>query len=106
MQLTVFAKKKTTKEGKPFNTYFAKMTKKDGEEITTEVKFREECGAPKEFPCNVIVDKKDANFVEKPVTYHDEKDDIDKDAIRRQLWVSAWKDGEPYVDHSLDDFVD
>lgn len=102
MELTVFSKKKSTKEGKPFLTYFAKMTKKDGTELTTEVKFREECGAPKECPCNIIVEKQDANLVEKPITY--EKDGEEKDAIQRRLWVSAWVDGEPYVDHSLDDF--
>lgn len=102
MNLTVFAKSRTTKEGKPFNTYFTKLTKKDGTEITTELKFREECGAPKNFPCNIIVDKRDANFVEKEITY--EKNGEEQDALQRRLWISNWKDGEPYVDHSLDDF--
>ena len=91
MELTIFAKSKTTKEGKPFNTYFAKMTKKDGTELTTEVKFREECGAPKKCPCNIIVDKKDANLAEKTISY--EKDGVEKEAIQRRLWVSAWKEG-------------
>jgi hypothetical protein len=102
MELTVFAKSRTTKEGKPFQTYFSKLTKKDGTEITTELKFREECGAPKQFPCNIIVDKKDANLVEKPITY--EKDGEEKDAIQRRMWIANWTEGAEYVDHSLDDF--
>ena len=102
MNLTVFAKSKTTKEGKAFLTYFSKLTKKDGTEVSVELKFREECGAPKSFPCNIIVDKQDANLVEKEITY--EKDGEDKEALQRRMWISAWTDGEPYVDHSLDDF--
>ena len=105
MQLTIFAKKRTTKEGKSFNTYFTKMKKKDGEEVTTEVKFREECGAPQECPCNIVVEKEDANFSEKAVKYTD-KDGVEQDAVRKQLWVSKWTQGEEYVDHSLDDFED
>ena len=97
MELTVFAKNRTTKEGKPFQTYFSKLTKKDGTEITTELKFRDECGAPKKFPCNIIVEKQDCNLAEKPVTY-------EKDAIQRRLWISKWSEGSEYVDHSLDDF--
>ena len=105
MNLTVFAKKRTTKEGKAFNTYFSKLIKKDGEEVTTEVKFRDECGTTSEFPCNIVVNKENANFVEKAVKYTD-KDGVEQDAIRKQLWVSAWTQGEAYVDHSLDDFAD
>lgn len=102
MELTVFAKNRTTKEGKPFQTYFSKLTKKDGTEMTTELKFRDECGAPKKFPCNIIVEKQDCNLAEKPVTY--EKDGVETDAIQRRLWISAWTEGSEYVDHSLDDF--
>ena len=102
MELTVFAKNRTTKEGKPFQTYFSKLTKKDGTEITTELKFRDECGAPKKFPCNIIVEKQDCNFAEKEVTY--EKDDVMEVALQRRLWISNWTEGSEYVDHSLDEF--
>lgn len=102
MELTVFAKNRTTKEGKAFQTYFSKLTKKDGTESVVELKFRDDCGAPKNFPCNIIVEKQGCNLAEKPVTY--EKDGEERDAIQRRLWISAWKDGAPYVDHSLDDY--
>lgn len=105
MELTIFAKKRKTKDGKDFTSYFTKLTKKSGEEITTSVKFREDCGAPKreQCPMNIIVDKGNANFVEKGVTYTD-AEGVEKDAIDRTLWIAFWEEGTPYVDKSLDDF--
>ena len=107
MELTIFAKKRVSKEGKDFTTYFTKLTKVDGEEITTTVKFREECGAPKreQCPMNIVADKTDCNFVEKGVTYKDSEGN-DKEAIERVLWISKWTEGEKYVDTSMDAFVD
>lgn len=106
MKLTIFAKKRTTEDGKKsFYTYFTKLNKKDGTEITSSVKFREDCGQPdgKACPMNIVVDKSDANFNEKGITYED-KDGNVQDAIERVLWISDWKEGEPYVDTSLDEF--
>lgn len=106
MKLVIFAKNRTTKDGKKnFYSYFTKLTRKDGEEITTSVKFREECGAPdgKKCPMNIIVNKSDCNFVEKGITYTDD-DGLTKDGIDRTLWISNWSVGEPYVDESLDGF--
>ena len=106
MELTIFAKKRKTKEGKDFTAYFTKLTKKTGEVITTSVKFREDCGAPKRENCpmNIVVDKSHANFVEKGITYED-SEGIEKDGIDRTLWISEWTEGELYVDTSLDEFV-
>lgn len=105
MELTIFAKGRKTKEGKDFTSYFTKLTKKSGEEITTSVRFREECGAPskKDCPMNIVVDKSKANFTEKGVTYTD-SEGVEKEAIDRTLWISEWKEGKPYVDTSLDEF--
>lgn len=108
MQIAIFSKKRSTKDGKKtFYTYFTKLTKKDGEEITTSVKFREECGEPdgKSCPMNIVVDKGACNFVEKGITYKDAEGN-EKDGIDRTLWVSSWKEGEPYEDKSMDSFVD
>ena len=102
MKTTIFAKKKVTKEGKPFIVYVGKLMKKDGKLQTVTVKFREECGAPKEdqCPCNIEFDKADGNLADR--TY------IDNEGNERTaytLWLSAWKfSDEPYVDHSLDEF--
>lgn len=102
MKLTIFAKKRNTKEGKVFFTYITKMKKKTGEEITATVKFQEECGNPKaeKCPMNIEVDKHDANFNIKTET-----DEAGEVYTRNTLWVSAWKpSADIYVDHSMDDF--
>ena len=103
MQITIFAKKRNTKEGKVFYTYLTKLMKKDGSETTASVKFREECGSPKSDHCpmNIIVEKTDCNFSSKATT------DEETGEIRTSntLWINAWREGDPYVDHSMDDFV-
>lgn len=104
MNITVFGKKKTTKEGKNFTAYVAQLNKLDGSTITAAVKFREECGQPKleECPCNIIVEKHNANLAKRTYT----RDDTGEDAISYTLWVSKWeRSKEKYVDHSLDEFV-
>lgn len=100
MEITVFAKKKKTKTGKDFFTYLTTLTKKDGEEEMIEVKFREECGVPKSCPVNLIIEKSDANISKKTVI----REDNGEAFVRKTLWVSAWKEGEPYVDTSLDEY--
>lgn len=104
MKLLVFAKKRTTKEGKKFNIYISKLTKKDGTEVTTAVKFREECGAPKpeDCPCYIEVKKNDCNMSTTEVTNHDTGEIY----INNTLWVSKWtKLAEQFVDTSMDEFV-
>lgn len=105
MQITIFGKKKTSNDGKQFMSYFSTLTKKDGSTLQCSVKFRDECGAPKNVPINIVVEHKDCNFAEKNVKYTD-KDGIEKEALDRTLWVQAWTEGEPYVDTSMDEFID
>lgn len=102
MEIAIFAKKRTNKEGKPFTSYLSSLTRKDGTTQTISVKFREECGSPKaeKCPMNVIIDRGDANMVKKSF----EREDTGETGISYTLWVSAWKEGIPYVDTSLDEF--
>lgn len=103
MEITVFAKKRKTKEGKAFTSYLTKLIKKStGEIITATVKFREECGAPKSetCPCNIIIDKKNANLSSREF----EREDTGEMATSYSLWISAWEKGSEYIDKSLDDF--
>lgn len=103
MKITVFAKKKTTKEGKPFFTYLSTI-KKAGEPVTVQVKFTDEAGHPKpdECPCNIEFRKEDANIATRRAT-------VDHDGVPvineyLTLWVSAWEYSKDiYVDHSMDD---
>lgn len=101
MNLTIFAKRRQTKEGKTFFTYLSTLTNRSGESITVQVKFRDSCGQPKPETCPrcVVVDKSAANLNVKEVT-----DDNGVTHVRNVLWVSQWSDGGAYVDHSLDDY--
>lgn len=102
MQITIFAKRRQTKEGKTFFNYLSTLTNHDGVDIPVQVKFREGCGQPKAelCPMNIVFDKADANLTTREYTNPDTAE------IRkaRVLWVSKWTQGEEYVDHSLDNF--
>lgn len=102
MQLTIFAKRRQTKEGKTFFNYLSTLVSKAGNEIPVQVKFRDAAGQPRpeDCPCNILVNKMDANLVTKEYT------DPNTAEVRQSktLWVSRWEKGPAYVDHSLDDF--
>lgn len=102
MELAVFAKKRTNKEGKTFFSYLSRLKRKDGFEIPVSVSFRQECGQPKaeRCPMNIVVDKKNANLASNE--YLDPTTGEIK--ISYTLWVSAWRQGKDFVDTSLDDF--
>lgn len=109
MKVLVFAKKRQTKDGKNFTAYVTKLTKKDGEEVTMSVKFREDCGSPKmeECPCYILVDKVNANMTTKKHEITDEESGEIREVVNNTLWVSAWDmSPEKYVDTSLDEFED
>lgn len=102
MEFAVFAKRAQTKEGKVFYNYLTTLTNKNtGEDVVVRVKFRDNCGAPKPESCprNIIVDKRNANMTTKEIN----KDD-GTSILTRTMWVSAWDDGAPYVDHSMDEY--
>ena len=105
MQVAIFSRKGTSKDGRQFYTYFGKMTKKDGTEVTANFKFRESCGAPEgaRCPINIVFDKSSANYTEKQETYTD-KEGVEREVTRKTVWISSWTEGEPYVDNSMDDF--
>lgn len=101
MEITVFSKKRTTKEGKKFFSYLTTITDKNGEAFTCSVKFRESCGQPRgeSCPVNIVVEKKACNLASKEILLDD-----GRTVVSRTLWISEWKAGSEYVDHSLDDF--
>lgn len=103
MELTIFAKKRLTKEGKTFYTYLTTLTRKDGSTLTAAVKFRESCGIPKpeQCPMIIIVEKSAANLSIKEMTT-----DEGNMFSSATLWVSDWMlSDRKYEDHSLDDFM-
>jgi hypothetical protein len=102
MEITIFAKKRQTKDGRIFWSYLSTLTKKDGEKVTVSVKFREECGSPKpeDCPMNIIFEKHEGNMSSRDFV----REDTGELFTSYTLWLSGWKVGEPYVDHSLDEY--
>ena len=101
MKITVFAKKRTTKDGKAFHVFLTKLKRKDGTELTTSVMFPDEL-KPKaeECPLNIEFDKGSANL--------DHKTEVTADGEvyeRNTLWIKKFeRSKEKYIDKSLDDF--
>ena len=102
MEITIFAKKRTSNDGKTFYSYLTTLIRKDGSDQTVSVRFREEAGKPKpeNCPMNIVIDKGDANISKKKYV----REDTGEEAFSYNLWVTAWKEGTPYVDTSLDEF--
>lgn len=102
MEITIFAKKRTTKEGKIFYTYLTRLNRKDGFEETSQVKFREPAVAPKpeNCPCNIIATKNNMNMSKKILTDTETGEIIES----RTLWISNYVAGSEYIDHSMDDY--
>lgn len=104
MKIAIFASNKTSKEGRKFTVYTARITSKStGEQIGVRVKFAETAGEPKAIDCPmwIDIDKGSANLAERK--YLDEASQTERKSYT--LWVKSWTpNDEPYVDHSLDDF--
>ena len=103
MEITIFSKKRTTKEGKIFFNYLSSLKRKDGTVLNgVAVKFREEAGNPKpeRCPMNIKFNREDANLSRREYV----RDDTGEVAEKFTLWVSKWEQGAAYVDHSLDEF--
>lgn len=102
MEITIFAKKRESKDGRKFTSYLTTLTKKNGDKNTVSVKFREEAGQPdaKNCPLNIVVEKADLNMATRNYTV----EDTGEVRVAYTLWVSNWKPGKPYVDHSMDEY--
>lgn len=104
MEITIFAKKRNTKEGKVFYNFLTTLQKKDGTTETMRVAFRDVEGntvpKPDSCPRNIQFEKADANIATTSYT-DNETGEIKK---RKTLWICAWRAGSEYVDHSMDDY--
>lgn len=105
MTIAIFAKERTTHDGRKFVAYTSKLRRKStGECFTVSVKFRESCGAPEKnnCPCMIGVLKKDCNLATR--TYTDSETGEIKEVYT--LWVAEWSAAGEYVDTSMDDIDD
>ena len=104
MEITLFAKKRTTKDGKVFHQYLSTLEKRDGTTETVRVAFRNVEGnnIPKAESCprNIAFNKEDANL--STTKYTDNETGEIKE--RKTLWITRWEQGSEYVDRSLDDY--
>ena len=103
MQITVFKKVRTSKDGRKFDSYITRLMKKDGTESSMSVKFSESCKPPVDFPIILEVEKKDANLSKRRYT------DMSTGEVKEglTLWIKHYiVSRETYVDHSLDEFED
>lgn len=102
MEITIYAKKRNSADGKTFYSYLSTLNRKDGTKQTVSVKFRDAAGNPKPelCPMNIKFDRCCANMATKEFI----REDNGEVATSYTLWVSAWELGSPFEDHSLDDF--
>lgn len=99
MEITVRSKLKRTKEGRPFTSFFTSLQKQDGSTIACEVKFKD-VSAPESFPCNIVIEKGNANLSTRNYTAND-----GSTKHAHTLWITAYQPGSAFVDHSLDEFI-
>ena len=104
MEISIFAKKRQSKDGRTFYVYLSTLTKKDGSELPCSVKFNKDITPPKpeDCPCNIIVDKEHCNLSHKNILNPETGYVMET----HTLWVNQYAAGSEYVDHSMDDFED
>lgn len=101
MEIALFAKKITMKNGKTFYKFLSSLTNKNGETQGVRVMFASGCVAPKpsDCPMNIIIEKGDCNLSKKRYV---DKNNFEK--IAYTLWVDEYSLGSPYEDNSMDDY--
>lgn len=106
MEITLYAKRRTTADGKKsFFSFLTTLTKKDGTPLTCSVRFTGNDNSepdPDECPMNIIIEKGDCNLSSEK--YTDNKTGEVRDSFR--LWVKKWSPGSPWRDTSMDEFED
>ena len=101
MEITIFAKRRTTKDGKTFFQYLTTLEKRDGTTETMRVCFRDvDAPKPESCPRNIVTTREFSNVA----TRHFTDASTGEMKVSRTLWLSRWDAGSEYVDHSLDDY--
>lgn len=101
MEITIFSKRRTSKDNKTFFQYLTTLTKKDDTTEVLRVCFRNvDAPKPESCPRNIIVERDNSNIA----TRHYTDNSTGELKTSRTLWVSAWEPGTEYIDHSLDDY--
>lgn len=105
LKISLFAKKRTSKDGREFYVYSSRLTNKNGEEFYVTVKFNDNTAPapnPKSCPMIIEINREDANLS----TSVRRDEETDEEYITKTLWVKKYSiSDEEYVDHSLDDII-
>ena len=104
MEISIYAKKRQTRDGRTFYVYLSTLTKKDGTEIPVAVKFNKDLTPPKpeSCPCNIILDKEHCNLSKRNFFRQETGEIVES----HTLWVNQYAAGSEFVDHSMDDIED
>lgn len=104
MEISLFAKKRNTKDGKIFHQFLTTLERTDGTTETVRVAFRNidgnEIPKPETCPRNIRFEKPDANMAR--TKYTDPNTGEIKE--RKTLWITKWEPGSEYIDTSLDEY--
>lgn len=104
LKVTLFSKQQMRSDGRTFPKYLATLTRTDGSTLTCQVRFKMDEKSkpdPASCPMNILVNRNKANLAKRALVDKDTGEVFDAFT----LWVSEWREGEPYVDHSLDDVI-
>ena len=101
MEITIFAKRRQSKDNKTFYQYLTTLPRRDGTTETMRVCFRD-CDIPKSDSCprNIVVEKANCNISTRVFTVPD----TGEIKQAKTLWVTRWDSGSEYVDHSMDEY--
>lgn len=103
-EITIFAKRRTTQDGRAFHNFLATLDRNDGTTETVRVCFRQDDGQPsikpETCPRNIKFKKESANMAVR--RYKDKETGEQKES--KTLWIAEWEKGSEYVDHSMDDY--
>ena len=110
MEITLYSKRRQTKEGKVFYNFLTTLTRKDGSSFVATVRFKEDAIQPKpeNCPMNIQFDKADGNLSSRKYTREitDSNGEIStEEGQSYTLWISKWVPGSVFEDHSLDDII-
>ena len=101
MEITIYGKKKQSTNGQKFVVYLSRLPQRDGTELPVTVRFDETCGKPQQLPCNIVVEKQATHLSSRKY----KREDTGETGVSWTFWISAWKPGSDYVDHSMDNIA-
>lgn len=99
LEIAIYGKSKKAASGQQFMIYLSRLPMQDGTQLPVTVRFEEGVSKPKNFPCNIQIEKQNTHLSSRKYR----REDTGEEQLSWTLWISAWTPGGVYVDHSMDD---